>query len=130
MKVCQLHSKLTKGLIAEYEVDLCQLPVNLGDLSSIFVNFPCRQEIFHRIPSTFCTAWRPSVNFRQLPVPPGYLPLTSMNFPCRWYPSINFRQFSIQPGGLTTNILNFCVDGRPSVKLSRLFLQPGTCQIP
>ena len=56
-----------------------QLPstfVWLGDLLSTSVNFPCIQETFRLLPSTFCAAVRTFLNFHQLSVQPGDFPST------------------------------------------------------
>ena len=92
-----------------------QLSVQPGDLLSTYVNILCCQETFHQLPSTFCAAGRPSINF--------------VIFPCGWGPSVNFCQRSVQPGDLLSTYVNilccqetfhqlpstFCAAGRPSI---------------
>ena len=113
-----------------------------GDLPSIYVNLLCGREIFCQLLSTFCTGWRPSVNFCQLNMQSEKLPSTlrvarrlpstSFNFPCgresfrqlpstfraAGRPSENFHQISEQLGYLPST---FYAAGRrkASVKVDK-----------
>ena len=49
-----------------------------------FVNFLNGREAFSQLPSKFCVTQRPFVNFRQISVQQGELPLTFVNFLCGW----------------------------------------------
>ena len=95
-----------------------------------FVNFLYSVQAFCQLPSTFCAAGRPSVNFLWLYVWPGELSTTSANFLCshKTYRQLSlrqhiFRQLSAQPGDLPSGQVNFCqllstfhVAGRSSIK--------------
>ena len=73
-----------------------------GVLASTSVNFPYGRENFHHFPSTYRVACRLTVNFRELSVPSGDLPLTSFNI---LYDREKFRRLS----------LTFCAVGKPSI---------------
>ena len=85
-------------------VNFHQLSWQPGDLPSTSVNFPCSQETFHQLPSTFCVARRPFVSFL-----------------CDWE---TFRQYL---GGRETflqHLSNSREAGR-SVKFLQLSVEPG-----
>ena len=46
------------------------------------INILCSQESFRQLWSTVLAAGKLSVNFRQISVPPGHIPSTSLNIPC------------------------------------------------
>ena len=78
-----------------HSINFFEVSVRPGDLLSTSFNNPCGQETFWPIPSIFCTAERPSVNFHQL-----------FCVARRCY--VNFR-----------------VAGRPSVNICKIFMPPG-----
>ena len=77
-----------------------------------FISCPCGRESFRKLPSTFLSARRSSVNIRLLSMWPGDFPSTYINFTCHGEafhqlsstlqtvgrPSVNFRQLKMQPG--------------------------------
>ena len=118
MKFHQFSMQTAKFLTASVNFSCCQntfcQPSNFvlsGDRPKTFVSFPCRRETFCQLPSTFCVASRPSVNFSQLSV----LQRNSVNFSCDWEtvgqilstflaagrPSVNFHQFWVRRGDLS-----------------------------
>ena len=85
---------MKKGLRAEYEVDLHQLPVHPRDLPSTSVNFPSRRKSSRKFPSAFQVGKRPSGNFH-------YGRKTLCQLPSFYHaarrPSVHFLQLSLQP---------------------------------
>ena len=100
------------------------------DIPSNSFNFPCAREVFRESPTTSCEDSRPTVNSRQLSVPPGDLPSnfcaagdlsrTSIIFTCsretfqlssNFCPpersTINFRALSVWLGDLLSTSMNF-----------------------
>ena len=83
--------------------NFCQLSVQLHVLPSTFpaaylsINFPCCRGIFRQLPSAFCAAMIPSINFYAAEGP-----------------SVNFCQLSVQPQGLATT---FHLAAGPSVNI-------------
>ena len=63
-------------------VKLCQLPMQLGVLTSTSINFLFGRENFRKLPSIFHAAERPSINFRQHSVRTADFSLTSVKLAC------------------------------------------------
>lgn len=106
-------------------VYFCQLSAPLTDILFISVNFPCGRKVFRLLLSTFCTAKRPSINFRQLP----------LTFSAAGRTSVNFCRHSLQPGDLPSKLVNipwgmetFCQP--PSAYVNFPCCRENFCQLP
>lgn len=113
--------------------------MHLGDIQSTFYNFPCNWETLCQLLSTLCAAGLLSVNFHQLSIRQGNLPLTLSTFCTAVRPSVNFSQLFMQPGDLSSTSVNFACSEktflvllsnfrateRPSVNCRLLFRQSG-----
>ena len=123
--------------------------MQLGDLPTTSVNFPCDQKILCQLLSTFHATRRPSANVYQLCVRPEEfqstfreaedLPSNSVHFPCSQKtfhrllstfgvagrPFFNFRQHSLRPGDLMSTSMNFCAAEGPSINFCQHSVLPG-----
>ena len=100
-----------------------QLSVQVEDLPSTSINFPCSRETFRQLPPILCAAWRPSINLRQLSVQPEDLPSTSVHFSCCRQ---TFRQLFVSPGDIPSTSVNFPCSRETFIQLPSTFLSGGT----
>ena len=120
---CGRHSG-SFHLLPVWPGELLSTPMNFLFVrypSVISANFPCCQDIFRRLLSTFFVWGRTFDIFLQLTVPSGDLLATSVNLPslrenfsllpstfrAARRPYVNFRQLSVQPGHLPSTSINF-----------------------
>ena len=118
---------MTKCLLADCEVDLRQLPVHLGNLLSISVNFLCWQETLRQILSSFYVAARSSVKLCPLFMQADLS--DSMNFHSAGRLSDNFCQLSVWSGERLPASMKFRTDRRPKSTCFN-FLTHQTARIP
>ena len=111
-------------------VTFCQHSLCPGELSSTSVNLlfwqktfcelPCGRENFCQLPSTFCAAGRPSINFRQLVVCRETNRQLSSTLGVAGGPSNNLRQPSVWPEDCLST---FCAVGRHSINFHQISVQ-------
>ena len=125
-----------KGLLAECEDELPQLPVHQGDLPSASVNILRDREAFCQLPTNFCTAR--NLSLTSIKFPPNFLRhfcQLSLIFLVAGRPIVNFCHLTVQTGDLPSTSIKFCAAGhlpstffasrKPLINSRHLAVWPG-----